>query len=541
MIILGISGGHDANWCVVKDGVLIGAFEKERFTRRRHDSGEVISFLDRTLKHLGIEPHEIDLIATSEAVHRETESGLRRLSGMTYKRPDEWQTHVVECLGRVFPCISVPHHLAHAAYARYTSPFANTAVITWDGGGDFYTEDAYSSTTVSSWRGAKLEWLERVDNSDFGSLWFMYSRAIFGDGNAAGKLMGLAALGSDKLVEAMADRTLAPVRGSFEGAWTIKNCWPDYYWPPLLREKVDWHDARAQDVAFAVQHLTNQAGMSIVEQVSRKTGHQNLALCGGVALNGYLNTAIRRSGLFADVFVPPAVNDGGVSAGCALFAAHHVLGQPWPVEHQASLEFTGMSYGPEEIESALREAGLAGKKMEAEEAESVVASALSQRQIVAWYEGSSEHGPRALGHRSIISLPDTVYMRDRLNREIKFREPYRPVAPVVLEDEAASFFEIDWPSPYMMYIVKANARSEANAPAAIHSDGTARVQTVKPDSSLGRLTQRVGELTGTPMLLNTSFNVRTPIVETPRDAVEAFQQVPIDLLYLGGWLVERPR
>jgi len=541
VIILGISGGHDANWCVVQDGVLLGAFEKERFTRRRHDSGEVMSLIGRTLKYLGVDPNKIDMIASSEPVHRGTESGLERSRGCIYKRPDQWQSQVVKCFGRELPCISVPHHLAHAAYAHYTGNSYETAVITWDGGGDFYTEDAYSSTTVSSWRGAKFEWLERIDNADFGSLWFMYSRAIFKDANAAGKLMGLAALGSDRMVDALADRFLVPARGSLEGAWIIKNCWPDYYWPPFLRETVDWQNPLAQDVAFAIQAITNHAGLSVSAKVKQWTGHRNLALSGGVALNAYLNTAIRQSGDFDDVFVPPAVNDGGIAVGCALLATHHVQEVSWPPPARNPIEFTGMAYDQKEISAALDRSGLSGRRVTSEEGESIVADALSRNQVVAWYEGRSEHGPRALGHRSILSLPSTTAMRERLNRDIKFREPFRPVAPVVLAGEASHYFEMDWPSPYMLYITKGRACTADCAPAALHVDHTARVQTVEPDCSLGRLLQRVGKLTGTSMLLNTSFNVNAPIVETPADAIDAFLKVPLDMLYLDGTLVERPK
>src|SRR3954462_2811968 len=166
MIVLGVTGGHDANWCVVRDGVLLGAFEKERFSRKRHDTGEVVSLIPATLARLGLTVADIDLVATSEPVWRNTGSGVRRLSGRTYRSIDTWEHHVVEALGRILPCVSVPHHLAHAAYAAYTGGSDDTSVITWDGGGDNFTEDAYTSTSVSRWKDGRLEWIERVDNCD---------------------------------------------------------------------------------------------------------------------------------------------------------------------------------------------------------------------------------------------------------------------------------------------------------------------------------------------------------------------------------------
>ena len=198
------------------------------------------------------------------------------------------------------------------AYAYYTSPLqqGKSAALTWDGGGDFYTEDAYSSTTISCWNEGRLEWLKRVDNSDFGSLWFTYSKAIFGDGNMAGKLMGLAAYGSEALVESFRNRFVAPVEGMLKGAKTIKNCWPDYLDPPFLPKNPNWRDSVVQNVAYAIQKITEETGMSLVEKFSSVTDAENLVLSGGVTLNGYLNTKIKQSNLFRNVFIPPSVHDG---------------------------------------------------------------------------------------------------------------------------------------------------------------------------------------------------------------------------------------
>ncbi|HLB41750.1 MAG TPA: carbamoyltransferase C-terminal domain-containing protein [Gammaproteobacteria bacterium] len=538
MLILGISGGHDANWCFVRDGEILGAFEKERITKRKHDSGEVVSLIAKSLAYLGLTVDDIDLVATSEPVHRNTEPGFKKLSGEKYCYPDQWETHTIELFDRVYSCISVPHHLAHAAYARYTSPFESAGVITWDGGGDFYTEDAYCSTSISMWKGNKLEWLKRVENSDFGSLWFAYSNAIFGDGNAAGKLMGLAAYGTNHLVDNFRDRFCAPIRGILQGATTIKNCWPDYFSPPFIQPNIQWSDKAAQDIAFAIQLLTEESGLSIVDKFSTICSYRNLALSGGVALNGYLNTKIQISGLFDNVFVPPSVHDGGISVGCALFASHHVLEQPWKPS-TAELALVGYSYQEKEVLAALSAGNYAYKKITLDDAVSVVAQAVIEGKIVAWYEGRSEHGPRALGNRSILALPHTKKSRETLNGKIKFRESYRPIAPVVLEQDSDSYFNMPWSSPYMMYIVESKIGIRDSIPSALHIDQTARVQTVSSKSSLGKIIEMIKDITGIGCVLNTSFNIKTPIVETPHDALSAYMESPIDMLYLQGYLVTK--
>lgn len=534
MIVLGVSGGHDANWCVVRDGEVLGAFEKERFTGVRHDGGEVTGLIPATLGYLGLSIADIDVIATSEPVHRGKDPGTRRLAGAKYRSPGEWTHQVVECFGRILPAVSVPHHLSHAAYARYASTEPATTVITWDGGGDFYTEDAYCSTSVSRWEGQKLQWLRRLRNSDLGSLWFTYARAIFGDGNHSGKLMGLAGLGSDRLTDTMRDLFIRPLMPPFEGGVTVKDCWPDYDAPPLIKGPLHWSEPQAADIAYAVQAITTEACLSIGARAAQTAGGDALALSGGVALNGYANTALRTSGLFGRVFVPPAVNDGGIALGAALFATHHVLELPWRAGSQPTWAFLGMGWSEQDAADSLRETAFAWRPVEQQEAEHLAAVAVADRKIVAWFQGRAEHGPRALGNRSILALPADSAMKDRVNATVKFREPFRPLAPVVPERAASRYFGLASPSPWMMHIVPARDLCASAAPGAVHADGTARVQTVDSATPLGRITEEVGELTGTPIVLNTSLNVRTPIVNAPAEAVAAFAATPMDVLFLDG-------
>jgi carbamoyltransferase len=540
MIVLGVTGGHDANWCVVRDGVLLGAFEKERFSRKRHDTGEVVSLIPATLARLGLTVADIDLVATSEPVWRNTGSGVHRLSGRTYRSIDTWEHHVVEVLGRILPCVSVPHHLAHAAYAAYTGGSDDTSVITWDGGGDNFTEDAYTSTSVSRWKDGRLEWIERVDNSDFGSLWFTYARAIFGDPQTAGKLMGLAAYGTDALIDVVADRFGTPQREVFAGALTIKDCWPDYDNPPFVSGQLTWESQRAKDLAAAVQALTTRAGLSLAQQVRTMTGAPNLALSGGVALNGYLNTEIRRNSGFDSVWVPPAVDDGGLSVGCALFALHHVVGVPHKPDPGFDWAKVGMWYDAEEVRTCLRAADGVGYR-EADLAEGIdhLAGEIAEGRPMAWVDGRAEHGPRALGSRSIISPASSDEHRRRLNDEVKFRERFRPVAPFTTVGRADEYFDLDDESPYMMYIVPCTDKAAAEIPAAVHLDRTARVQTVRAGDPMALMVDAVEALGHPPVLINTSFNSKEPIVNSPREALDTFQRSPLTSMYLYGHLVTK--
>ena len=543
MIVLGLSGGHDANFCVVRDGEVLGAWEKERFTRRRHDFGDVTPYLGGALTWLGLTPDDIDLVATSEPIRAGLGPGHTVLRGDRYDRPDAWTHQRVEVLGRRYPAVSIPHHLAHAAYARYLSPAPSTAVITWDAGGDVGS-GASCSTTVSSWTGPRLDSLERIEGANLGSLWYLYAHAVFGDEHTAGKLMGLSARGTDSLDEAFGAAFVASAPSSFGAVPIVRVTRAQFSSPPHAEGARGWHRPRAGDVAHAVQQVTTTTGLALARRVQEATGTRHLALAGGVALNGYLNEAIRRDAGFDDVFVPPAVDDGGLSVGCALFASHHVAEVPWPGA-AFPREFLGYAHDDlavsghgagDALDQRIGRLGLTVKPVDAPEAEQLAIDALVQGETIAWFEGRAEHGPRALGHRSILSLADHPDRRDHLNR-IKGREPFRPVAPVVLEEDLVRWFAGAGPSPWMMFIVPGTDVAARDIPAAIHDDGTARVQTVTPATALGRLVAGVRQATGIGCVINTSFNIGAPIVESPDDAVTTFAGSGLDRLFLPGRLV----
>ena len=536
MLVVGICGGHDANWCLFEDGRLVGAFEKERFTRVRHDGGRVVELLEYSLKRLGYMLSDIDLIATTENVHIGTESGLQLTNSNCYKKIDEWVENTAFLGGKKIPVISVPHHLCHAAYSYYTSNQEELAVLTWDGGGDYFTIDAYTSTSISKWKDGKLCFIDRIGNCDIGSLWYIYSKQIFGNGNAAGKLMGLAAKGSDLLVEEIRNYCKKPTRSILKGTFGIKNCWPDEDFP-LYHTLNNWQEQKTCDLAYAIEEITKEVGIELADALYNITKVDCLGLSGGVALNGYMNTAISNETPFKKVHIPPSVHDGGISIGAVMFVLNHILSLKTESIGENDLVFTGFDYSRKECLDALEHQNLKIIECGVQECINKAVDDISQGKIISWFEGKSEHGPRALGHRSIIAHSKFSDMKKRINSTIKFREPFRPIAPVVREDNISFCTDDIVKSPYMMHIVNTKDDFALMCPSGIHLDRTARVQTVCDNNSMGLMLNEMNSRNEIPVILNTSFNVNTPIVETPKDAIKTFMEVPIDTLYLNGFRI----
>ena len=539
MVVLGICGGHDANWCVFKDGKLMGAFEKERFSRIRHDEGYIMDLVDETLGRLGISPDEVSFIATSESNFKGTDPGLHYIKKRIYDEPDQWVDMQVEYHGKIIPCFAIPHHLCHAAYSYYSSNEDDSVVLTWDGGGDFYTTNAYTSTSISYWNNKKLQWFDRVDNSDIGSLWHIYSKVIFQNPFAAGKLMGLAAVGNDSLVKAFSDYAMRPVRGKLSPAFSIKNCWPDEDYP-MFRNANSWELSEAANIAYAIQDITIKAGLELANRAYSISGSKILCVGGGCALNGSLSTQISKSTPFEKVFVPPSVHDGGLSIGAVLFTLNNILNVSTQKISENELVFNGLEYSDDDCLRALKEYDVKWRIIGPDNIHMYAAEQLRNGKIVAWYEGKSEHGPRALGHRSFLADPRFAGMKDRLNNTVKFREPFRPIAPVVLEADMKLCSDDIERSPFMMHIVSTSEEFQRKNPSAIHIDGSARVQSVNEDNPMGMIIRHLKNMDDGYSILNTSFNCREPIVETPLEAVRTFFKVPVDVLCLNGkYCVER--
>lgn len=538
MLVVGLCGGHDANWCIFENGKLVGAYEKERFTRVRHDSGNIINLVEDSLIRLGYSLKEIDLIVTTNQTQDGMDSGLKLTNENIYKKIDDWVEQSAIIGNKRVPVISVPHHLSHAAYTYYTSNENEMAVLACDGGGDFYTVDAYTSTSISVWKKGKLEYIERIGNCDIGSLWYIYSQQIFKNGNAAGKLMGLSAKGTNSLVEELARYCKRPTRGALKGTYGIKNCWADEDLP-LFNTYNDWNNQNTCDLAYAIEEITKEVGLDLANELYNKTNKSILGLSGGVALNGYMNTAISNYTNFSKVYIPPSVHDGGLSIGAVMFVLNHILSQKTVAISEHELVFTGFNYSRKECLEAIDRKQLKVEECGLEECIISAVDDIEQGKIIAWFEGRSEHGPRALGHRSIIAHPKFTEMKDRLNDTIKFREPFRPIAPVVREEDVSFCTRDITRSPFMMHIVNTKKEFREYCPSAVHIDGTARVQTVCDDNSMGLMINEIKRRDEIPVILNTSFNVNSPIVEKPIEAVETFMKVPIDTLYMNGFKIKK--
>lgn len=424
----------------------------------------------------------------------------------------------------------VEHHLAHAASAFHASPFARAAVLTLDGRG----ERATTSYSVGSGNA-----LERIGQVDFPhSLGHLYEQVTdylgFLHASDEYKVMALAAYGEPRYRGEFAEI----VRLGPEGQYTIA--------PPRLEERFGPRrprggplEQRHLDLARSLQEALEATVLALVRWLHERTGEEDLCLAGGVALNCVLNARIRDRGPFRRVWVQPAAGDAGTALGAALWVDARERGATarcYQMEHA----FLGPAFSDAEIEPLLRWAKLPYRRLT--DVVATTADLLAQDRIVGWFQGRMEFGPRALGARSILASPLNPAMRARLN-EIKDREDFRPVAPVVIEEEAGRWFVGAHAAPFMLFVFDVRPEVADRIPAVRHVDGTARVQTVnrRQHPLLYDLLRAFQARTGVPVLVNTSFNTRgEPIVCTPRDALESFWTSPLDALVIGRYLVEKP-
>jgi carbamoyltransferase len=294
-----------------------------------------------------------------------------------------------------------------------------------------------------------------------------------------------------------------------------------------------------EDVAASLQAVLEEAYLHLCRTLHERTGLTALCLAGGVALNAVANGRIRLETPFRDLYVQPAAGDSGTAVGAAYYVWNQLLGQPrsFVMEHA----YTGPEFGDDEIRAALAEAGLQAQRLDDEALFAEVAERIAAGEVVGWFQGRMEFGPRALGHRSIVADPRSHSMKDVLNARIKHREPFRPFAPSILAERTGDWYEQDYPSPFMVLVYKTAADKREEVPAVNHVDDTGRLQTVEErlEPRYHRLISEFERRTGVPILLNTSFNENEPIVMTPQEAIETFRKTRMDVLALGNWLLRR--
>ena len=573
--ILGLNAYHgDAAAALVVDGELVAAAEEERFNRIKHVAGFPSLAAAWCLTEAGLRPDQLDHIAVGRDPRANVGAKIRRTlrhrPGISFIRArlanqsqvGNFGNAVADALGVDRGSLraklhNVEHHRAHAASAFYVSPFDDAAVLTLDGFGDF------ASTMLAVGRGAQLEVLDRVLFPH--SLGIFYTAVTqwlgfphYGD---EGKVMGLAPYGEP----VYADQMREIVRVGDDGLFKLGL---EYFTHHTRGVEMTWADGSPvigrifsrqmedllgparqpgepvvkhhENVARSLQEVLEEVYLRLVTTLWERTSIPRIALAGGVALNAVANGRILPETPFTDIYIQPAAGDSGTAVGAAYDIWHQVAkGARGFQMHAADW---GPTYDDEACAGALAAAGLAATRLDDTELFPFVAGKIAEGEVVGWFQGRMEYGPRALGQRSIVADPRRDDMKDILNARIKHREPFRPFAPSVLADRVGEWFEQDYSSPFMVLVYKTREEKRERIPAVNHVDDTGRVQSVMPDAlpRYWSLISAFNELTGVPMLLNTSFNENEPIVMTPAQAIETFQKTKMDMLVLGNHVVRRP-
>jgi carbamoyltransferase len=569
--ILGLNAYHgDASAALVVDGELVAAAEEERFNRVKHCAGFPALAAAWCLEDAGLRPEDVDHVAIARDPRANL--GHKLLRTVRHGVSARYLKARLENAGKVRDVGSalagalgveslaakvhnVEHHQAHVASAFLVSPFEDAAVLSVDGFGDF------ASTMLAVGHGNGYEVLDRVLFPH--SLGIFYTAVTqwlgfphYGD---EGKIMGLAPYGQPRYMNEM--RRLVKLDGPlFElgldyfthdkegvdmnwdaGSPTIGRIYSQQLVELLgpAREPDAELTERYNDVAASAQSMLEEAYLHLVQTLWERTKLPALCLAGGVALNAVANGRILPETPFEDLYVQPAAGDSGTAVGAAYAVWNKELGRPrsFVMEHA----FTGPEYTDAEIEAALAAAGVQAERLDDDALFATVAERIAAGDVVGWFQGRMEFGPRALGHRSIVADPRSAGMKDVLNARIKRREAFRPFAPSILAERVGEWFEQDYPSPFMVLVYKTAPDKRERLGAVNHVDDTGRVQSVEErvEPRYHRLISEFERLTGVPVLLNTSFNENEPIVMTPADAVDTFQKTKMDVLALGNFVARR--
>jgi carbamoyltransferase len=442
--------------------------------------------------------------------------------------------------------ISVRHHTSHGASAFLLSPFQKAAILTLDGTGEM------ASTTLAFGADARIETIKEIYYPhSFGYLFASLTHYLgFLPECDEYKLMSLASYGNDRfqeqfktIIKLEPDGGFAVDPSYFNYQKGIRDPWVSAkfitaFGPP--RRKGEPLEQRHKDLAWALQKRLEDAGLHMARHLHEATGLEDLCLAGGVALNAAMNGRLLRESPFKRIFVQPASNDAGCCLGSAYYIYHSILNQPrgFTLKHA----YLGPGYTDEACRAALDQAGLRYQRYSEDELTRKTAELIAQGQVVGWFQGRMEMGPRALGNRSILADPRRADMKEVLNSKVKHREGFRPFAPSVLAEAAAEYFDCAADSPFMLFVFDVRKEKRDIIPAVTHVDGTARVQTVRAEENprYWKLIKAFEKLTGVPVLLNTSFNVMgEPIVCSPADAVNCFHATGIDALVLGNHIVSK--
>ncbi len=584
MNIVGISAYyHDSAACLLRDGEVVAAAQEERFTRKKHDHRFPIQALRYVLAAGGIGIDDVDYLAFYDKPLIKFERLLETYLGYApsglgsyLKAMPLWlkeklymPREIRRLTGFKGKILFGEHHESHAASAFYPSPFDEAAVLCMDGVGE------WSTTTYWKGHGKQLELLGEIRFPH--SLGLLYSAFTYYTGfkinSGEYKLMGLAPYGEPKYRDLIMEK-LIDLRpdGSFrldldyfnfcQGLTMTNERFHQLFGGPP-REPEGLVTQREMDLAASIQVVTEEVMIAIGRHVQQATGSKNLCLAGGVALNCVANGRLYRERIFDDMWIQPAAGDAGGALGVAWAVWHRYLGNERPpctgLDRQQG-SYLGPEYGDEEIEQVLKGVGASYERLSDDELLPRVADLMAAGNVIGWFSGRMEFGPRALGARSILGDARDPEMQKRMNLKIKYRESFRPFAPAVLAEELSAWFEHDKPTPYMLMVANVQPRHQkpmtaeqqalfgidklnvprSTVPAITHVDYSARIQTVHRETNprYHRLIELFKEKTGCPVIVNTSFNVRgEPIVCSPMDAYRCFRRTEIDVLVLGRFLL----
>jgi carbamoyltransferase len=593
MRILGISAYyHDSAAVLLTDGVITAAAQEERFTRKKHDPGFPTNAIQYCLEEGGISLSDVDLVAFYDKPFLKFERLLETYltfapRGFTsfrkalpiWIREKLFQKDLLcKELGRMAPGVRwadrllfSEHHESHAASAFYPSPFDEAAVLTMDGVGEWTT------TSVAIGRGNSMEMTRELHFPH--SLGLLYSALTYYTGfrvnSGEYKVMGLAPYGEPKYADLILHK-LMDVKD--DGTFRLDQSYFDYctgltmtnrkfdalFGGPPRNPEVDRVTQRHMDLAASVQVATEEVVLRLTRSLARETGMKNLCLAGGVALNCVANGKVLRDRAFDHVWVQPAAGDAGGALGAALLA-HHAHGgerRRGVMGDAMNGSYLGPAYRQDDIERRLTEAGARFTVLSDSELIKTTATALTEGKAAGWFQGRMEFGPRALGGRSILGDPRSPTMQKLLNLKVKYRESFRPFAPSVLREDLEDWFELDVDSPYMLMVANvaqkhrravSNTEHElfgidklnvmrSSIPAVTHVDYSARIQTVHQETNprYHALISEFKKMTGCPIVVNTSFNVRgEPIACTPEDAFRCLMGTEIEALAIGNCYLDK--
>lgn len=590
MHILGVSCYyHDAAAALLRDGILVAAAEEERFSRKKHDYGFPARAIRFCLEQAGISGRDLDyvvfyekpfvkfdrILMTCMATYPRSH-GVFRESMITWFKDKLWVKRLLQSELGVpgNKVLFVDHHASHAASAFFCSPFTEAATLTFDGVGEWAT--ATVGRAEAAWANGRRNDLRITQEMHFPhSLGLFYSAftAFLGfevnDGEY--KVMGMAPYGEPRYLDKVYKVIQVNDDGSFQLNMdyfcfhqsldrTYNMRFEEVFGPPR-DPRSDFVTAASEDggaadpetirrnqyyadLAASVQRVTEEIVLKMARHAYAQTGLKTVCLAGGVALNSVANGRLVREGPFEEVFIQPAAGDSGGALGAALYVHHVLLGKPrvFTMEHA----YWGSAYSPAAISEALQRRGL--KYQELEDDDRLIRAtveALVAGKVIGWFQGRFEWGPRALGNRSILADPRRAEMKSIVNSKIKFREPFRPFAPAILEERATEYFTFDatrqYPTRFMLLVLPIRSEVADRIPAVNHG-GTGRLQTVREEWNprYHRILRAFGDATGVPVVLNTSFNLRgEPIVTEPGHAIETFLRSGLDALVLENFLVEK--